>query len=34
VSIGAGATRLFGGKLGEVSLVVPTLRVINLGWAF
>jgi hypothetical protein len=34
VSIGAGATRLFGGDLRDVSLVVPTIRVINLGWAF
>ena len=34
VSIGAGATRLFGGDLNDVSLVVPTVRLVNLGWAF
>jgi opacity protein-like surface antigen len=34
VSIGAGATRLFGGDLEDVSLTIPTLRVVNLGWSF
>jgi hypothetical protein len=34
VSTGAGATRLFGGSLDGVSLTVPTLRLVNLGWSF
>lgn len=34
IGIGAGATRLFGGDLKDVSLVVPTIRLVNLGWAF
>lgn len=34
VSIGVGAVRLFGGDLGDVSLTVPTLRLVNVGWAF
>jgi hypothetical protein len=34
VSIGAGATRLFGGALDGVSLTVPTVRLLNLGVAF
>lgn len=34
VSIGAGATRLFGGDLSGHSLVVPTLRLVNVGWSF
>lgn len=34
VGIGAGATRLFGGSLDGVSLTVPTLRLVNVGWRF
>ncbi|MGH7551419.1 MAG: DUF3575 domain-containing protein, partial [Longimicrobiales bacterium] len=34
ISIGAGADRLFGGELGDASAVIPTLRVVNIGWAF
>ena len=35
ISIGLGATRLFGGDLGEdVSVTLPTVRLVNLGWAF
>jgi hypothetical protein len=34
VSLGAGATRLFGGELAGASLTVPTLRLLNVGWAF
>lgn len=33
VSLGAGATRLFGGDLRGVSLTVPNLRA-NIGWSF
>ena len=34
VSIGAGATRLFGGDLEGSSLTIPTFRLINVGIAF
>lgn len=34
IGIGAGATRLFGGDLDGVSLAVPTVRLVNIGWAF
>jgi hypothetical protein len=34
VGIGAGATRLFGGSLEGVSLTVPTVRLVNVGWRF
>jgi hypothetical protein len=34
ISIGAGADRLFWGELGDASAVIPTIRVINIGWAF
>ena len=34
VSVGAGATRLFGGDVDGASPVIPTLRLINLGWSF
>jgi hypothetical protein len=34
VSLGAGATRLFGGDMRDFSVVVPTLRLINVGWSF
>lgn len=34
VSIGAGANRLFGGDLDDFSATVPTVRLVNIGWAF
>jgi hypothetical protein len=34
ISAGAGATRLFGGDLNGASAVVPTLRLVNIGWSF
>jgi len=34
LSIGVGATRLFGGDLPGAALTIPTLRLINLGIAF
>lgn len=34
VGMGAGATRLFGGSLDGVSLTIPTVRLVNLGWSF
>ncbi len=34
VALGVGATRLFGGDLDDVSVTVPTLRLVNIGWAF
>jgi hypothetical protein len=34
VSLGAGATRLFGGDLEGASVVIPTLRLVNIGWSF
>ena len=34
ISLGAGATRLFGGSLDDVSLTVPTIRLVNIGWSF
>jgi hypothetical protein len=34
VSVGAGATRLFGGSLKGASLTVPSVRLLNLGFAF
>ena len=34
LSLGAGATRLFGGELDGASLTIPTVRLINLGIAF
>jgi hypothetical protein len=34
VSIGGGATRLFGGDLHGASPLIPTLRLVNLGWSF
>lgn len=34
VSIGVGATRLFGGDLGDDSVTIPTVRLVNIGWAF
>ena len=34
LSLGAGATRLFGGDLGHHSLTIPTLRLVNVGWSF
>jgi hypothetical protein len=34
VSIGAGATRLLGGDLHGASVVIPTFRLLNVGWSF
>jgi hypothetical protein len=34
VSVGAGATRLFGGDMDGHSLTIPTLRLVNIGWSF
>jgi hypothetical protein len=34
VSVGAGATRLFGGDLNGSSTLIPTLRLVNIGWSF
>jgi hypothetical protein len=34
VSLGAGADRLFGADLEDVSVVIPTVRIINVGIAF
>ena len=34
ISVGGGATRLFGGDLSGASLTIPTVRLMNLGVAF
>lgn len=34
VSVGAGATRLFGGDMNGASTLIPTLRLVNVGWSF
>jgi hypothetical protein len=34
ISIGAGADRLFGGDLEDSSVVIPTIRIVNIGFAF
>lgn len=34
VSVGAGATRLFGGDMRGHSVLIPTLRLLNIGWSF
>ena len=34
VSVGAGMTRLFGGDLDGTSAIVPTFRLVNIGWSF
>jgi hypothetical protein len=36
ISVGAGADRLFGGDLADegISVVIPTIRIVNIGWAF
>ena len=34
VALGIGATRLFGGDLDDFSVTVPTVRLVNIGWAF
>ena len=34
ISIGVGATRLFGGELSGASLTIPNVRLLNLGIAF
>lgn len=34
ISLGVGADRLFGGDLGGASAVIPTVRIVNIGFAF
>jgi hypothetical protein len=34
ISIGMGATRLFGEDTGDIGLTIPNIRVINIGFAF
>ena len=34
IGLGAGAIRLFGGDLEDSSATIPTLRLLNIGWAF
>jgi hypothetical protein len=34
IGMGIGAIRLFGGDLGDSSETIPTLRLLNIGWAF
>ena len=34
IGMGVGANRLFGGDLDDDSAVVPTIRLVNIGWAF
>jgi hypothetical protein len=34
ISVGGGATRLFGRAVGGGSMLVPTLRLVNIGWSF
>ena len=34
VSLGGGVTRLFGGDLDGASVLIPTLRLVNVGWSF
>jgi hypothetical protein len=34
IGIGVGATRLFGGDVGSDRVVIPSVRVLNIGWAF
>lgn len=34
VSMGAGATRLFGGDMKKGSFTLPTFRLLNVGWSF
>ncbi len=34
ISLGGGATRLFGGDLTRHSLVFPTIRLVTIGWSF
>ena len=34
VSLGAGMDRLFGGDLNDASAVIPTVRIINVGFSF
>lgn len=34
LSLGAGADRLFGGDIGDASAVIPTVRIVNIGFAF
>ena len=34
VGVGASGTRLFGGSLDGVSLTLPAVRLVNIGWSF
>lgn len=34
VGIGAGATRLFGGDVDGARVIIPTVRLVNIGWSF
>lgn len=34
IGLGIGATRLFGGDLDDDSGTIPTIRLLNIGWAF
>ena len=34
LGLGIGASRLFGGDLEDTSAYLPTVRLINVGWAF
>jgi hypothetical protein len=34
IGLGIGAIRLFGGDLEDASATIPTLRLLNIGWAF
>lgn len=34
IGLGIGATRLFGGDLEDSSATIPTVRLVNIGWAF
>ncbi len=34
IGLGIGATRLFGGDLDDGSATIPTIRLLNIGWAF
>ena len=34
LSLGLGATRLFGGDIDGASPVIPTFRLVNVGWSF
>lgn len=34
ISVGAGANRLFGENLADFNATIPTVRLVNVGWAF